>query len=226
MSDLPATIVAATVWTYWLSVLSLVVRSHLRFRTAAGAVPQTSHDKRMWRLWVPVILLWQVLPLLGAESAAGLWGLPELARQAGIVQATRLAAAAIGVLALAGTFPCWLGMGSDWSMAVVPGKACRLIKSGMFARVRHPIYALSILLMLATMVAVPTPAMIVVGLVHVGLLYGKARSEENYLHGVHGRDYAAYCQVTGRFLPRFFSASQSLATDQQARGSEERRRAA
>jgi protein-S-isoprenylcysteine O-methyltransferase Ste14 len=209
MSDLPASIVAVTVWAYWACVVALVVRSHLRFRTAAGAVPQTARERRMWWLWVPAIVAWQALPLVAANSSSIIGGLLPLAAAQDAMYGeaiyfARLMAAAIGVTAFVGTIPCWLGMGRNWSMAVVPRKRSRLVTTGMFGRVRHPIYALSILLMLATMAAAPSPAMLVVGLVHLWMLRDKALNEEAYLRQVHGDDYAAYCARTGRFLPRLF----------------------
>ncbi len=207
MHDLPATIVALTVWCYWACVVVLVVRSHLRFRTAAGAVPRTARERRLWRLWTPAILAWQVLPMLAAASSLPLCRLPSLAVEHSGVYGLRWAAAAVGVLAFAATIPCWLGMGRNWSLAVVPRKRTRLITSGVFAHVRHPIYALSILLMLATMVAVPTPAMMAVGLVHLWMIQGKALSEEKFLRQQYGEEYAAYCGRTGRFLPRFTRAN-------------------
>jgi protein-S-isoprenylcysteine O-methyltransferase Ste14 len=226
MNDLPATIVAVTVWAYWACVVVLVIRSHLRFRTAAGAVPHTARERWMWRLWVPVIVLWQALPLWGGSASYWLWGLPHLTEQSVVFDFVRLSAAAVGVLAFLATIPCWLGMGRNWSMAVVPRKRCRLITTGMFARVRHPIYALSILLMLATMAAVPTPAMIAVGLVHVWMLHGKATSEEKFLRQIHGHEYAAYCERTGRFLPRILLSKKLPVGDGQIKTPEERRRAA
>jgi protein-S-isoprenylcysteine O-methyltransferase Ste14 len=150
---------------------------------------------------MPAVVLWQVLPIVAASTSHSLWGLSTVAQYGGF-WAARAAAAAVAVLALAGTVPCWLGMGRNWSMAVVPRKRSRLVTTGMFSRVRHPIYALSILLMLSTMVAVPTLAMIVVGLVHLWMIRGKAHSEEKFLRQVHGEDYAAYCARTGRFLPK------------------------
>src|SRR5262245_44085855 len=124
MNDLPSTMVAVTVWIYWACVIGLVIRSHLRFRTAAGAVPHTVRERRMWWVWLPAILLWQVLPLLAANTSHAICGLPAFATQAGFF-AARAAAAAIGVLAFVGTIPCWLGMGRNWSMAVVPRKRSR-----------------------------------------------------------------------------------------------------
>ena len=104
-------------------------------------------------------------------------------------------------------------MGKNWSMAIVPGKRCRLITSGMFSYVRHPIYALSILLMLATMAVTLTPAMTVVGIIHITMLFNKSVNEERYLTSVHGEAYADYCQRTGRFVPRLFGVETPAEED-------------
>jgi protein-S-isoprenylcysteine O-methyltransferase Ste14 len=73
----------------------------------------------------------------------------------------------------------------------------------MFRRIRHPIYAFSILLMLCTMVIVPTVPMLAFGVVHIGLMVLKARNEERHLLATHGEAYARYLASTGRFVPRF-----------------------
>jgi len=207
MHDYPATIVAVTVWAYWGCVLVLIVRSRLRYRRGAGALPHTARERAMWLLWLPAVLAWQVLPIASTLSRSFALTLPAHAAEHALWNATRWVAAAVAIVALGLTIPCWLGMGRDWTMAIVPRTRSRLITTGMFRRVRHPIYALSILLMLATIVAVPTPAMIIVGLVHLWMLRDKALSEERFLRQLHGDEYAAYCARTGRFWPRFFPSS-------------------
>ena len=90
-------------------------------------------------------------------------------------------------------------------MAVTPGEKTDLVTTGLYRTIRHPIYALSILLMMATAVVLPTPPMIAVALVNVTLTNLKARNEERHLLAMHGESYAAYLARTGRFLPRFFA---------------------
>jgi protein-S-isoprenylcysteine O-methyltransferase Ste14 len=193
------------VWTYWICVCVLVIRSHIRYRTSAGGLPRTGRERWMWMLWVPAILLWQVLPMMGMTADHLLLRTPEFASSNPLLLTFRLAAAVTAVTAFALTVPCWLGMGRNWSMAIVPGKKCRLITDGMFARVRHPIYSLSILLMASTMIVTLSPAMLLVGVMHITMLTMKTISEERYLVQVHGDDYLQYCRQTGRFLPRLFS---------------------
>ena len=207
IGDLPQTVVTLAVWAYWTSVCVLVVRSHIRYRTSAGGLPRTMRERWMWALWVPAILLWQVFPAIAGSVSNPLVATPEVAHTNVALYTVRLACAGLAVLAYGLTIPNWLGMGKNWSMAVVPGKRTRLITSGMFSYVRHPIYALSILLMLATMAVTLTPAMTVVGLIHISMLYTKAMSEERYLTTMHGEAYSDYCNQTGRFVPRLFKAA-------------------
>lgn len=202
--DLPQTIVTLAVWAYWTSVCVLVVRSHLRFRTSAGGLPRTMRERWMWALWVPAIVLWQVFPAIAGSASNSLLATPEIAHINPILYSMRVAGAGLAVLAYCLTIPNWLGMGKNWSMAIVPRKRSRLITNGMFSYVRHPIYSLSILLMAATMIVTLTPAMTLIGIIHITMLHTKAMSEERFLTTVHGPDYAEYCNQTGRFVPRLF----------------------
>ncbi|OHB80161.1 MAG: hypothetical protein A2V98_12295 [Planctomycetes bacterium RBG_16_64_12] len=208
-TDMPQNVVMVAVWSYWLSVVVMTIRSHLRYRTAAGGLPRTSRERWMWIVWMPAVLLWQILPYLASRSSHPLLATPELVMQYPGIEVVRWVAAVLAVLALGLTVPCWLSMGRNWSMAIVPRKRSRLITSGMFARVRHPIYALSILLMASTMIATATFAMTLVGTVHIVMICLKTFSEETYLRQLHGRQYADYCAQTGRFLPRWQQAAGS-----------------
>jgi len=61
---------------------------------------------------------------------------------------------------------------------------------------------LSITLMTASAVILPTVPMLAVAAIHVALMGIKARNEEAFLQGIHGEVYARYCAKTGRFFPR------------------------
>ncbi|MGA8034043.1 MAG: isoprenylcysteine carboxylmethyltransferase family protein, partial [Casimicrobiaceae bacterium] len=77
-----------------------------------------------------------------------------------------------------------------------------LITDGPFRRIRHPIYAFSILIMIASAVVLPTPSMIALAALHLSLMNIKARNEEAHLARMHGDAYLRYLDRTGRFLPR------------------------
>jgi protein-S-isoprenylcysteine O-methyltransferase Ste14 len=141
------------------------------------------------------------LPWLGVARAAGTRAVPAFA-QAMPYAVLRWLAAGVAVWSLLQTLRCWRRMGKDWRMDVSQEKAA-LITDGLYARIRHPIYAFSVLLMLCTLLVLPTPAMAVLAAVHVVLMNVKARNEERHLLEVHGEPYARYLRGTGRFIPRF-----------------------
>lgn len=200
MSRLPFYIVMTTVWCYWASVLLMIIRSHLKHKTQAGAMPKSIVERWMWLLWVPTVIGWQVLPGLGYLTTLPVLRAPQWAVDHPY-HLINWCAVIAAIVAYAFTAPCWLAMGSNWSLAIVPGKKTNLVTEGFYSRVRHPIYALGILLMLATVVVAPSPAVILVGLSHLGLVVLKSFNEERFLKQKHGRDYEEYCRRTGRFLP-------------------------
>ena len=87
-------------------------------------------------------------------------------------------------------------------MGIDPAEITSLLITGPFARVRHPIYALSQAMMLCTVLVVPSPAMLALAAFHIALLHWEAHREEQHLLQVHGPDYAVYRSAVGRFVPR------------------------
>jgi protein-S-isoprenylcysteine O-methyltransferase Ste14 len=118
--------------------------------------------------------------------------------------------AAICVGATIATFSCWRTMGRSWRIGIDPEEKTELIFSGPFRIVRHPIYTLSIFLVLGTLATTPTLAMLVIAFVHITCVQFEARREETYLLGKHGHVYASYMKRVGRFFPRM----SSLAMDE------------
>lgn len=201
MTDLPCIVLAATIWMYWSCVGAMMVRLRRRTRKLSGIVPSQRVEQFMWLVWVPLVVAWMVLPYLAATQASAPWMLPPVAREAPLT-ALRWGAVAVGLAALALSIDCWLRMGSNWRMAVTPDQQTSLVTSGLYSRVRHPIYALSILLMLCTVVVAPTLPVAAIGAIHIALMVAKARNEERFLTERHGDAYRRYVRRTGRFLPR------------------------
>jgi len=201
MKDLPCIVLAATVWVYWSCVAAMSIRVRRRTRKLSGIVPSQRGEQLMWVLWVPLVLAWMVLPYVAMLSSSPIWGLPAFARGTPWL-AWRWAAAGLAIGCLGLSIECWLRMGKNWRMAVAPDQQTELVTGGLYGRVRHPIYALSMLLMLCTLVVVPTPPVLGMAALHIGLMIAKARNEERFLAGRHGERYRRYLQRTGRFLPR------------------------
>jgi protein-S-isoprenylcysteine O-methyltransferase Ste14 len=93
------------------------------------------------------------------------------------------------------------GLGPALTATPVPRARAGLRTSGLYARVRHPIYTGLLLLMGGVIVRGPDPAAVAWFVVLAALLTVKALWEERML----AREYPAYSdymRTTGRFLPR------------------------
>lgn len=201
MQDHPSLFLVLVALAYWGRVGLMSVRIRRRTRTLSGLVPVQPLERALWLFFVPVVIAWIAVPWLAAVRESGAWSIPAALRSGPWLFGRFMAAfAALAFFAL--TVRCWNRMGRHWKMAVTPGERQVLITDGPFERVRHPIYGYQILLMLASLVVVPTAPMLIVAMVHLALMIIKAHNEERHLLGVHGADYARYIARTGRFFPR------------------------
>jgi protein-S-isoprenylcysteine O-methyltransferase Ste14 len=200
--DLPGVILTATVWAYWLGVAMMIVRARRKTRRLAGLVPEQPLERFMWIVWVPLVAAWITLPYLSLVRTHTLLAMPVFVHESAGYVALRWIAAVCALICLLLTSLCWSRMGTHWRMAVSLKGEEELITDGPFRHVRHPIYALSMLLMICSAVVVPTVPMLVVAVVHLVLMQLKARNEENHLLTVHGDAYRRYLARTGRFFPK------------------------
>ena len=202
MNDLPLWVTGGAVWAYWLGVAVMVLRQRLAGR-GSGLRPRQGPERWMWLIWVPTIALWIALPALALTQDDRPWALPGWAG-GGVWLVVRWLAAIDAAACFALTVVCWAKMGRSWAMANVPGEEAELVTTGPFRWVRHPIYALSVMLMIDTWIVLPTWPMLAVAAAHVVLMHLKAASEERFLLEKHGEAYAQYVRETGRFLPRLW----------------------
>ncbi len=164
---------------------------------AANFIPAEPLGRVLRIIWQPVILAWIGLPFAAAFKAPS-HGPDVPLFQSPILQWAGVATALFCLLA---TRACWRRMGKSWRMGIDPNEKTALIFTGPYAYVRHPIYALSSLMMLATVIVLPTPLMFVVAAIHLLLLQWEARREERNLSRIHGQQYDQYCSRVGRFIP-------------------------
>jgi protein-S-isoprenylcysteine O-methyltransferase Ste14 len=200
VEDPPAAVITATISIYWLCVGFMIVRARRRTHDLSGLMPEKSFERAMWLILVPVIVAWIVLPWMSLTHTNPALAVPDIALTEPVYAGLRWAAATGGVLCLVLTIQCWARMGKDWRMDVSDRKSA-LITDGLFAHVRHPIYALQMLLMACTAIVIPTAPMLVVTVLHFMLMNIKARNEERHLLAMHGDAYARYLLRTGRFVP-------------------------
>ncbi|HEY5863449.1 MAG TPA: isoprenylcysteine carboxylmethyltransferase family protein [Casimicrobiaceae bacterium] len=203
MPDVPLVVLVAIVWAYWFIVGAMMIRLRRKNRKLVGLVPEQRVERYMWLVWVPLVAAWMFLPYAAATRSSGVFALPPFAFDAGYA-VVRWVAAAVALGCLVASIDCWRRMGDDWRMDIGERKTA-LVTGGLFQRIRHPIYAFSMLLIVCSALIVPTPPMIAIALVHLTLMNIKARNEERHLAAVHGDSYLQYVARTGRFFPRLTS---------------------
>jgi protein-S-isoprenylcysteine O-methyltransferase Ste14 len=108
-------------------------------------------------------------------------------------------------LTLAGTLFTWwarIHLGRFWSNAITRKEGHRVIDTGPYGLVRHPIYTGLIGAMLATGVAVATVTALLGALLIAFGLWQKARMEEGFLTAELGTDaYGPYCRRVPMLVP-------------------------
>lgn len=190
---LPALIIGLIVAFYWGRVIKMVIKTKLQTGRSANFFPPETLGRILRVIWYPNVVAWVVIPLLSSLYPGWrLWSVPGL----------EWVAVAIALVAMYYTLVCWRKMGRAWRMGIDPNEKNKLIISGPYALVRHPIYALQCLLALVSFVAVPNVWMAVIASLQILLLQWEARREEKHMLSVHGETYAHYMRMVGRFIPR------------------------
>lgn len=161
---------------------------------------------------------WSRLPSLGPRGEGWVAGQILLIFAEGVVSYPAFAALppkqvigwvllGIGALLLMGGG--WLvfrgigDLGRNLTALPAPVQAASLVDSGVYRRIRHPIYAGVITLGLGWALAVGSPAALLVAVVLAGWLDLKSRREEVWL-ATHHAGYAAYRRRTRRFIPGLY----------------------
>jgi protein-S-isoprenylcysteine O-methyltransferase Ste14 len=184
-------------------VLWLVARTKRKVGRAANFFPPELLGRLLRFIWIPAVLLWIFLPML-TPFVVGLPGPLVPVDFAGAAPAAWFAVG-VAVVAFAITVVCWVKMGTSWRMGIDPNERTKLVFNGPYAYVRHPIYGLSQVLMLAALCSLPSLMMLIVAVIHLTLMQWEVRREEKYLVQLHGPAYAEYLAHVGRFIPRSLS---------------------
>ena len=209
LSRLPPLIAACCLLVYWGTVVRKAVRFTRKEAHGVNLIPGERIGRWIRVLWIPTIIAWCAQPWLALRHNSHLF----FHRPAWVVVGFAGAAACLG--ATIATFSCWREMRRSWRIGIDPGEKTQLIFTGPFRLVRHPIYTLSVILVLGTLATTPTRFMLAIAIVHITCLHFEARREERYLTQKHGEAYTSYAQRVGRFLPRGGSVNFHLNDFQQ-----------
>ena len=114
----------------------------------------------------------------------------------------QIAGIMLALLGIVLTVRAQLDMGDSWRVGVDENESTALVHTGMFGRVRNPIY--TAMLTFDVGIALLTPNVVTI----TGLILAVAalelqvrRVEEPYLLGKHGEVYRGYTASVGRFIP-------------------------
>jgi len=196
---------------YWLRVWKMADRAWRKSGRAANFMPAERLGRWLRVIWIPVVGMWIAGPFCAAVARRPGWALSPIWRNTGW-EGIWLAWFGCGLAACSfiATISCWKQMGHSWRMGIDPTERTELISGGPYARLAHPIYALSQLMMLGTILSLPSPMLLGAGAVHLFLLHWEARREERHMLQSHGEAYARYRSQVGGFVPRFSGRSRFL----------------
>jgi protein-S-isoprenylcysteine O-methyltransferase Ste14 len=114
----------------------------------------------------------------------------------------QIAGIALAVLGIVLTVWAQLDMGDSWRVGVNDSEKTALVHTGMFGRVRNPIY--TAMLTFDFGMALLTPNFVTIAgliLAVIALQLQVRRVEEPYLRDKHGAAYRDYMASVGRFVP-------------------------
>ncbi|MEY2527272.1 MAG: hypothetical protein QOE73_2043 [Verrucomicrobiota bacterium] len=200
---LPPFVAGCCLLVYWGTVLDKARRFAHKAGHGVNLVPRERTGRWLRVVWMPLVFAWCLQPWVAVIGRPiSKWFQPVTGFAFTILG---FAGAMLCVLATAGTFLCWREMGKSWRLGIDPDEKTKLVFGGPYRFVRHPIYALSSVLVLGTLATTPTALMLVLALLHLFFLQIEARREEKYLVATHGHSYADYQKQVGRFVPRHIS---------------------
>jgi protein-S-isoprenylcysteine O-methyltransferase Ste14 len=115
------------------------------------------------------------------------------------IQALGIVIATVGISA---TVYAQLGMGDSWRIGVDHAETTTLVHTGVFARVRNPIF--TAMIVFAFGITLVTPNLVALAgfaLLVTSIELQVREVEEPYLQAVHGDAYRDYLATVGRFVP-------------------------
>lgn len=180
--------VFAIIWSAWVASWLVAAFWSARTQRRAGAPIELTY-RILLGAGIVLMTPWAARRL----GAAPLWN-------AGVIGSYLLAAAALAALA----FTWWarIHLGRLWSGAITRKEGHRIVDSGPYALVRHPIYTGLIAAIVASALAEATaPALGGAALIALSF-WVKARAEERFLSGELGADvYDGYRERVPMLVP-------------------------
>lgn len=174
----------------WLFVASWLASALWAGRTA---------DRSPWRGQAP---LYAAVGLYVVLLAAAAWGVPAM--RVRLWQPQVAFDAVMLLLQAAGIAWCWwarVRIGRLWSGGIVVKEGHRVVDTGPYAAVRHPIYSGAFLLIAAHVLVKARPVDLLFCAGFIAFFTVKARIEEGFLRAQLGDDYTRYGERVPMLVP-------------------------
>jgi protein-S-isoprenylcysteine O-methyltransferase Ste14 len=186
---------AEAVW-----VIGLVAWYVIRFPYERKA-RTTSVRKSLRDLRERIILLIGFAGLLFVPMVYVVTGFPAAAERA-FIPAAAWAGVACLIAALWLFLRSHAELGRNWSISLEMRSGHRLVNTGIYRHIRHPMYSSFFLLGLAQSLLLPNWVAGVAGLAGAGILYAfRIRREETMMLETFGDEYRVYMRRTKRLVP-------------------------
>ncbi|MDH4410940.1 MAG: isoprenylcysteine carboxylmethyltransferase family protein [Verrucomicrobiales bacterium] len=189
-------VVALSGLVYWGGVLVQARRVRKKIGRTPNLKPKGTKERLLWVGWTTVVLCWILQPLW--VRVTGSWdGVPA----ALVGPAAWGAGVILIVVGYASTLWCYAAMGAAWRIGIDQKGTSKLVQSGPYRRIRHPIYGFQMTMLIGAALLLPTWISFAILVIHYVCATIKASDEEKHLTGVFGSEYRDYMKRTGRFLP-------------------------
>lgn len=194
-------VVLTSALVYWVGVMVQARSVRRKIGRQPNVSPRGGREKLLWLGWMLVVISWMALPFLVSPDSTFTWLQPItlLMHPAGM-----LIGIVLVVLGYAGTHWCYASMGDTWRMGIDHVEKTRLVTSGPYGVIRHPIYSFQSLMLIGVALLLPAPLAFLTILIHLTCVWVKTADEETHLVQEHGQAYIEYRARTGRIFPRLF----------------------
>lgn len=112
----------------------------------------------------------------------------------------------LAVVGLIGLIEVHRQLGRYWSAFLELQESHKLITTGLYSRVRHPMYTVIIMHLAAISLVSANWLVMALCAARIALFFERMRREEGMLRDHFGDQYRRYMQTTGRLLPRLRSS--------------------
>lgn len=173
-----------------------IIRYPFERRAKKVSVIESLFDRGDASLLIVAFIGWWVVPLVHA-----LTGFPTSLDRPDVPAIAWLGVVTL-CMALLLFYRSHADLGRNWSISLEIRKDHRLVTSGVYQSIRHPMYSSFFLLALAQILLLPNWFAGAAGLVGIGALYGyRVRQEEQMMLKRFGGDYRRYMAHTKRLIP-------------------------